>query len=179
MKNTKLMTALMAGTMILGSIMPAFATSEELDLDVNFAGTGDTAVTYDSTVKLDKSDFYSVRIPKKIDMGNKKTATYEVGVAGHMTEASVTITPATSFEMTHKTDATKKITATVTQDDTDWSPTELEGTYTVTTETVDGKETHKYSIDPNKAVMHTGTISAEDLTEGTWEGTLTFTIGIK
>lgn len=178
MKNTKLMTAFMAGTMIAGSIMPVFA-SDELDLDMNFAGTGETSVTYDSAPKLDKSDFYSVRIPKKIDMGNKKTATYEVGVAGHMTECSVTITPASSFEMTHTTDSSKKTTATVTQEDTDWAPTELEGTYTVTTETVDGKETHKYSIDSNKAVMHTGTISAEGLTDGTWQGTLTFTIGIE
>ena len=170
MKNTKLMTALMAGTMIAGSVMPVFAESVEM----NPSGTQDAAVTYDSTPKLDSTDAYSVKIPKTIDMGNKKTATYEVGVAGEMKEVSITITPATSFEMIKAADNTQKVTATVTQADTDWAPEELKGTMTKTSES---ETTVSYTIDHYE--MHQGTISAEDLTDGVWNGTLTFTIGIK
>lgn len=168
MKNTKLMTALMAGTMIAGSILPAFA--EEVKVPINPTGTQSAAVTYDSTPKLDPSDTYAVMIPKNIDMGNKKTATYKVGVAGEMTEVSITITPASSFEMVKSTDETMTVTANVTQADTDWSPEELKGTMVSTGDT-------SYRID--HYVMHEGTISAQDLTEGVWNGTLTFTIGIK
>lgn len=169
MKNTKLMTALMAGTMIAGSILPAFATTTET-VELNPKGTQEAAVTYDSTPKLDNSDVYSVKIPKNIDMGNKKTATYEVGVAGEISEVNITITPASSFEMIKSTDATMKVTATVTQNDTDWSPEELKGSITKTGDT-------SYKV--TDYVMHEGTISAQDLTEGVWNGTLTFTIGIK
>lgn len=106
MKNTKLMTALMAGTMIAGSILPAFAATVEVE--TNPTGTQSAAVTYDSTPTLQPGEYYTVKIPKNIDMGNKKTATYEVGVAGKMSETSVTITPDASFKMVKKMMQLKK-----------------------------------------------------------------------
>ncbi len=176
MKNTKLITTLMTSAMILSSIIPAFAT-EKLDLSQNFVGQGETAVTYDSTPSLGETDMYLISIPKNIDMGNKKTATYEVGVAGHLTDVSVTITPAATFEMINSVNPDKKVTATVTQEDTDWAASEL--TETVSTETTTDETGTHISYSVKDYAMHQGTISAPDLTDGVWNGTLTFTIGIK
>lgn len=119
-------------------------------LPVVAAETKSCKVTYSQT------STYSVTIPENVSLGTDKTGTYNVTVSGEIaSNKKVVVAPETSFTMTNKDNTSEKVTANVTQV-TDWSASEV------------ATKTKK-----------TGTIEAQDLTAGNWEGSLTFTIDLQ
>lgn len=119
-------------------------------LPVVAAETQSCKVTYSQT------STYSVTIPQNVVLNANKTGTYEITVDGEIaSNKKVVVAPQTSFTMTNKNNTNEKVTASVTQD-TNWSASEV-----------------------NKSTKKTGTISAQDLTAGDWEGSLIFTIDLK
>ena len=119
-------------------------------LPVVAAETKSCKVTYSQT------STYSVTIPQNVVLGEDKTGTYEITVTGDIaSNKKVVVAPQTSFTMSNKDNANETVTANVTQV-TDWSASEV------------ATKTKK-----------TGTIEAQDLTAGNWEGSLTFTIDLQ
>lgn len=175
--KNKLMTAFMAGTMLIGSAMPVFAT-EFNDLSNNYVGSSTTPVTYDSskTPDFDQTSLYKVRIPKAIDLGANKSVEYSVGVAGHIADKEhIVVKPDATFVMT-KEGATDTFDAKVTQENTTWNSTEVNATSTANeTTNEEGQKVINYTI--SSYAEHNGTISVAGIGDGKWSGTLTFTIG--
>ena len=160
MKN-KILTSLMAATMVMGSTMPVFATTTATDTinetQVESGTTRPVEVTYT------QSSTFTVTIPKTIALdGSTKTADYDVNVKGDIaSDKQVKVAPDTTFKMVDQSKAAKKKTdvdASVTQTETTWSSTEVNVTTTGTTKT--------------------GNISATGLTSGSWKGTFNFSIAM-
>lgn len=160
MKN-KILTSLMAATMVMGSTMPVFAATTATDTinetQVESGTTRPVEVTYT------QSSTFTVTIPKTIALdGSTKTADYDVNVKGDIaSDKQVKVAPNTTFKMVDQSKAAKKKTdvdASVTQTETTWSSTEVNVTTTGTTKT--------------------GNISATGLTSGSWKGTFNFSIAM-
>lgn len=160
MKN-KILTSLMAATMVMGSTMPVFAattaTNTINETQVESGTTRPVEVTYT------QSSTFTVTIPKTIALdGSTKTADYDVNVKGDIaSDKQVKVAPDTTFKMVDQSKAAKKKTdvdASVTQAETTWSSTEVNVTTTGTTKT--------------------GNISATGLTSGSWKGTFNFSIAM-
>lgn len=160
MKN-KILTSLMAATMIMGSTMPVFAATTEQQtvsqIEADPGTTRETEVTYT------QSSTFTVTIPKTIALdGSTKTADYDVNVKGDIaSDKQVKVAPDTTFKMVDQSTAAKKKTdvdASVTQAETTWSSTEVNVAQTGTTKT--------------------GNISATGLTSGSWKGTFNFSVAM-
>lgn len=160
MKN-KILTSLMAATMVMGSTMPVFAATTATDTinetQVESGTTRPVEVTYT------QSSTFTVTIPKTIALdGSTKTADYDVNVKGDIaSDKQVKVAPDTTFKMVDQSKAAKKKTdvdASVTQAETTWSSTEVNVAQTGTTKT--------------------GNISATGLTSGSWKGTFNFSIAM-
>lgn len=141
------LTVLTAMLMAVTTISPAFATDETQT--TTEAGTRQTTVTYtqDST--------FTVTIPKTITLDTSKEATYDVKVQGDIKgNEAITVTPDSTVAMK---DAKGKsdVTATITQTTTEFNAEAVNQ--------ADGAST-------------TGTVSAPDLTAGSWTGALNFVI---
>lgn len=141
------LTVLTAMLMAVTTISPAFATDETQT--TTEAGTRQTTVTYtqDST--------FTVTIPKTITLDTSKEAAYDVKVQGDIKgNEKITITPDSTVAMK---DAKGKsdVTATITQTTTEFNAEAVNQ--------ADGAST-------------TGTVSAPDLTAGSWTGALNFVI---
>lgn len=160
MKN-KILTSLMAATMVMGSTMPVFAATTATDtINETQAESGTTRPV---EVTYTQSSTFTVTIPKTIALdGSTKTADYDVNVKGDIaSDKQVKVAPDTTFKMVDQSKAAKKKTdvdASVTQTETTWSSTEVNVTTTGTTKT--------------------GNISATGLTSGSWKGTFNFSIAM-
>lgn len=161
MKN-KILTSLMAATMVMGSAMPVFAATTEQQtvsqIEADPGTTRETEVTYT------QSSTFTVTIPKTIALdGSTKTADYDVNVKGDIaSDKEVRVAPDDTFKMKDQSNASKKkadVDAIVTQVNKNWSSTEVNVTTTGTTKT--------------------GNISATGLTSGSWKGTFNFSIAMR
>lgn len=163
MKNKLLksmMSMSLAGAVFFAASIPAAAAVDETQ---NPTGTtGECTVVYELGTTSNpgssaQDGCYMVTIPKKITLGTDKTATYTIAVSGDIaSNKKVTVTPDASFSMKDVTVATggkEDVIANVAQEDTVW----------VWSEVADATEKE-------------GTVSAEDLTAGSWEGTFNFAI---
>lgn len=160
MKN-KILTSLMAATMVMGSAMPVFAATTATDT-VNET-QAESGTTRPVEVTYTQSSTFTVTIPKTIALdGSTKTADYDVNVKGDISsDKQVKVAPDTTFKMVDQSKAAKKKTdvdASVTQAETTWSSTEVNVTTTGTTKT--------------------GNISATGLSSGSWKGTFNFSIAM-
>ena len=160
MNMNKFMTAVMAGTMIMGNTMPVFAaTTENQGVNQTEAEAGtkrDTEVLYTQT------STFSVTIPKKIVLGETKESDYNVNVKGDISsDKQVKVAPDTNFNMNDQaTVGTKKadVEATVTQDITIWSSADVCRT---------------------NGTDKAGNVAAPGLTSGSWAGTFEFSIALE
>ena len=148
------MAVALAAILAFGSIVPFSATVDETQT-ASESGNKEAEVVY-----TQDSNFI-VTIPKKITLDSDKTSAYEVNVIGDIaSDEKVTVVPDASFLM--KDQATvgtlkEDITATVAQDKTEWTSPEI---------VVEGGSTTD------------GSVSAPDLTAGSWKGTFNFDIDL-
>jgi len=121
-------------------------------LQVNAAESDILIETEDIKVNVDST--YSVSIPKTIEMSGK-TGEYQVSMSGAISSTTtLRVTPEQSFILSDTAEQEHKkgdVTATVTQDRTEWYSSQL-------------------------SEVATGTITANDLTAGDWGGQFDFTI---
>lgn len=160
MNKNKFLTAVMAGTMIMGSALPVCAaTTEPQTVTKTEADAGETRNT---EVLYTQTSAFTVTIPKTIVLDDTKTSDYNVNVKGDISsDKQVKVAPDASFDMKDQaTVGTKKadVEATVTQDVTVWSSADVCKT--------DGTD---------KA----GNVAAPGLTSGSWAGTFTFNIALE
>ncbi len=160
MNKNKILTALMAGTMVMGSTLPVYAATTESQ---NVAQTeADAAATRETEVLYTQTSAFTVTIPKKIVLDETKASDYTVNVKGDISsDKQVKVAPDASFNMKDQaTVGTKKadVEATVTQDVTVWSSADVCKT--------DGTDKG-------------GNVSALGLTSGSWAGTFEFSIALE
>lgn len=87
-------------------------------------------------------------------------------------DASVTIAPEPSFVLT-KSGSSDTVTATVSQDKTVFTPSDIRGGSDSTVTISSGGSSREVSV---KRVDADGTVAADGITEGTWTGTMEFTV---
>lgn len=163
MNKNKILTAIMAGTMMMGSTLPVFAASTVKDYaPISQEEIGEDGITRPTEVEYKQASTFSVTIPKKIVLGEEKNSDYNVNVKGDISSTDqVKVAPITKFDMIDVgTVGTRKanVEATVKQDETIWSSAQVCAE--------DGTD-------------KTGNVSALGLTSGTWEGTFTFNIALE
>lgn len=178
--SLKTMCAALACTTVFSSMMAAYATSTvyETPMDDSLgtesiatlandsagAGSSDSGWTTeensfeDIKVTYQQSSSYTVTIPKAITLGTNKQAVYSVKVAGNIdANQRVYVAPVDGiaggenldFYMSDLSGKKEDVVATVTQNKTYWNSENVANAY---------EETNN-------------SISAPDLTAGTWEGT--------
>ena len=153
-------TATALSVVTLLSAVPVYADT---------TGTQETAEagSKDATVLYDMSADYTITIPKTIKLDSTKETDYSVKVEGDIpSDEKVHVAPVDAIEDTEGVNFYMKdqstvlpksdVTATVTQDKTEWSFKEVANG----TETTDNK------------------VSATDLTSGTWKGNFAFEINM-
>jgi hypothetical protein len=146
----KNMPLAMAGVMIFGSMAPIFATVT----DEHVITSNETAQT---EVFYNQESSFGVTIPKLIDLGSDKLTNYTVGVSGDISSDEVVkVVPEESFlmkDISGGENPKADITATVTQDKTEWIFNEFN-------------------------IIGNGNVSAPDLTSGKWQGSFWFNISL-
>jgi len=149
MKKTRIIALALAAVMVMGSSLTTFAAEQNL---ANGENPEAVEVTYTEGAE------YTVTIPKTVSLlTGTKSATYTVKVTGDISaDKKVTIVPAATFAMKDQatSNAKEDVDATVEQEKTEWTLADIKANTT-----------------------ETGTITAEDLSAGTWKGTFNFTIG--
>lgn len=163
MNKNKFLTALMTGTMIMGSVLPVCAASQVTDYDpISQTEVGDDGAVRETEVTYKQASSFTVVIPKTITLGEEKTSDYDVNVKGDIDSVNqVKVAPDTTFDMVDKgTVGTRKsnVKATVTQAETIWTSAQ---------------------VCAENGTTKKGNISALGLTSGTWEGTFTFNIALE
>ena len=158
-----MMSVSLAGAVFLTTSNMAFAAVDETQ---NPTGTkGECTVVYELGTSSNPGSSttdgcYMVTIPKKITLGTDKTAAYTVLVTGDIaSDKQVTVVPDATFlmkDVTVESGGKEDVTAKVTQEETIW----------IWSEVANGSEKR-------------GSISAEDLTAGSWEGTFNFSIALE
>ncbi|MCI8324777.1 MAG: BspA family leucine-rich repeat surface protein [Lachnospiraceae bacterium] len=180
MCSLKTMCAALACTTVFSSMMAAYTTSTVYETPMDdsaeintietlandSAGTGTSGSGWtteensfeDIKVTYQQSSSYTVTIPKAITLGTNKQAVYSVKVAGNIdANQRVYVAPVDGiaggenldFYMSDLSGKKEDVVATVTQNKTYWSSENVANAY---------EETNN-------------SISAPDLTAGTWEGT--------
>lgn len=175
--SLKVLCAALAGTMFASTLLPAFATEAivtETPMDENIGGGVETDWTVDEEkfqdveVTYKQSSSYTVTIPKTIALGMNKQAAYSVKVSGDIdTKQRVYVAPVDGitdtenidFYMKDQTADSKKadVVATVTQNKFYWNSEEVTAGY---------EETNN-------------SVSAPQLTAGTWKGTFQVEINLQ
>ena len=174
--SIKAMCAALAGTMFASALLPAFATEAivtETPMDDNVGGvetdwTVEEEKFQDVEVTYKQSASYLVTIPKTIALGMNKQAAYSVKVSGDIdTNQRVYVAPVDGitdtenidFYMKDQTADSKKadVVATVTQNKFYWNSEEVTAGY---------EETNN-------------SVSAPQLTAGTWKGTFQVEINLQ
>lgn len=166
MNKNKILTAVMAGTMMMGSVLPVCAAEPVADSQTftheQIAGAKETEVLYNL------GSTFSVVIPKRIVLdATSKDSDYAVRVYGDISsDKKVTVAPqdaltdieGINFYMKDQaTKGTKKadVQANVTQDVVDWTSAEV-------------------TADTSK----NGNVEAPTITAGSWKGTFNFNIAL-
>ena len=157
MNKNKIFTALMAGTMIMGSTLPVFAATTETQgvtkTEAEASEKRDTEVLYN------QSSTFSVTIPKQIVLGETKTSDYNVNVRGDISsDKQVKVAPDAKFDMIDKAGGKDNVEATVTQNVTVWSSED---------------------VCKENGTDKTGNVEALGLTAGSWAGTFEFNISLE
>lgn len=169
MSKNKFLTALMAGTMMMGSTLPVYAAVTE---DQGVAQEeADEGTTKETEVLYTQASNYSVVIPKRIVLdGQTKASDYTVKVSGDISsDKRVSVAPQDAIDSVAginfymkdlSTSANKKadVEATVTQDSTVWSSAE---------------------VSASEGTTKNGNVSAPTITAGSWKGTFTFNIALE
>lgn len=124
-----------------------------------------TGASKKTEVEVSQSATFKVIIPKKITLdgrrGQPNDADYEVTVVADIPgEQVINVVPDSSFKMS--TAGKVDITATVTQDVTEWSVA------------LDGAD----KLMADAGVSKTGNVAVENLTAGSWKGQFDFNISI-
>lgn len=154
---------LLAISLVIAMIFGITANAAEIEYDdVNKDTTeGSAEVTYDGS----KDQWFSITIPKKIDLGSEKHATYTVTVKGDVAEGSYITVEPEGWDS-----STKKTTFTMTSDKSG-------GTKDVTVE--QGSNLWEYSNITETGTSEDGDIDGSNLTLGKWTGTLKFLINFE
>lgn len=151
MRNFKKGVSLMlASIMILGSFTPILATVEETQ-------TTSTSETLTTDVYFNQDSSFTVTIPKLVTLDSSKTSAYEVTVTGDIaSDEEIKVIPENTFQMKDQSAVNQKadVEASVIQDKASWLFNEFEQ-------------------------KGNGTITAPDLTAGTWKGFLNFNISLE
>lgn len=172
MNKNKILTAVMAGTMMMGSVLPVCAATTDYD-PISQTEVGDKGTSRDTEVLYDLGSTFSVVIPKTIVLdATSKDSNYTVKVSGDISsDKKVTVAPqdalaatddpaGINFYMKDQAEkGTKKadVQADVTQEFVDWSSAEVckaDGT------------------------TKNGNVAAPTITAGSWKGTFNFNIAL-
>lgn len=167
MNKNKILTAVMAGTMMMGSVLPVCAATTDYD-PISQTEVGEAGTSRDTEVLYTRASSYSVVIPKTIVLDAvSKDSDYAVRVYGDISsDKKVTVAPqdaltdieGINFHMKDQaTIGTKKadVQADVTQDVVDWTSAEV-------------------TADTSK----NGNVAAPTITAGSWKGTFNFNIAL-
>lgn len=167
MNKNKILTAVMAGTMMMGSVLPVCAATTDYD-PISQTEVGESGTSRDTEVLYDLGSTFSVVIPKRIVLdATSKDSDYAVRVYGDISsDKKVTVAPqdaltdieGINFYMKDQaTIGTKKadVQANVTQDVVDWTSAEV-------------------TADTSKD----GNVAAPTITAGSWKGTFNFNIAL-
>ena len=167
MNKNKILTAVMAGTMMMGSVLPVCAATTDYD-PISQTEVGEAGTSRDTEVLYDLGSTFSVVIPKRIILdATSKDSDYAVRVYGDISsDKKVTVAPqdaltdieGINFHMKDQaTIGTKKadVQANVTQDVVDWTSAEV-------------------TADTSKD----GNVAAPTITAGSWKGTFNFNIAL-
>lgn len=170
MNKNKILTAVMAGTMMMGSVLPVCAATTE-DQGVNQAELENNAATRNTEVLYELGSTFSVVIPKRIVLdATSKDSDYAVRVYGDISsDKKVTVAPqdalngpedpaGINFYMKDQAEKGVKkadVQADVTQDVVDWTSAEV-------------------TADTSK----NGNVAASTITAGSWKGTFNFNIAL-
>lgn len=167
MNKNKILTAVMAGTMMMGSVLPVCAATTDYD-PISQTEVGEAGTSRDTEVLYDLGSTFSVVIPKRIVLdATSKDSDYAVRVYGDISsDKKVTVAPqdaltdiaGINFYMKDQaTIGTKKadVQADVTQDVVDWTSAEV-------------------TADTSKD----GNVAAPTITAGSWKGTFNFNIAL-
>lgn len=167
MNKNKILTAVMAGTMMMGSVLPVCAATTDYD-PISQTEVGEDGTSRDTEVLYTRASSYSVVIPKTIVLDAvSKDSNYAVRVYGDISsDKKVTVAPqdaltdieGINFHMKDQAAiGTKKadVQADVTQDVVDWTSAEV-------------------TADTSKD----GNVAAPTITAGNWKGTFNFNIAL-
>lgn len=167
MNKNKILTAVMAGTMMMGSVLPVCAATTDYD-PISQTEVGESGTSRDTEVLYELGSTFSVVIPKRIVLdATSKDSDYAVRVYGDISsDKKVTVAPqdaltdieGINFYMKDQaTKGTKKadVQANVTQDVVDWISAEV-------------------TADTSKD----GNVAAPTITAGSWKGTFNFNIAL-
>ena len=167
MNKNKILTAVMAGTMMMGSVLPVCAAVTDYD-PISQEAVGEDGTSRDTEVLYNLGSTFSVVIPKTIVLDAvSKDSDYAVRVYGDISsDKKVTVAPQDAltdieginfYMIDQATAGTKKanVQADVTQDVVDWTSAE------VTTDT-----------------SKDGNVAAPTITAGNWKGTFNFNIAL-
>ena len=164
MNKNKILTAVMAGTMMMGNVLPVCA-AVEYENPISQTEIGEAGTTKDTVVEYKQASTFTVTIPKRIVLDSTKNSDYNVNVKGDISSTDqVKVAPDAKFDMidigTEGAGGTRKanVEATVTQAEKIWSSAQVCAK--------DGTD-------------KTGNVSALGLTSGTWQGTFTFNIALE
>ena len=169
MNKNKILTAVMAGTMMMGSVLPVCAATTNYN-PISQEEVGEFGTTRDTEVLYTQASSYSVVIPKTIVLDAvSKDSDYAVRVYGDISsDKKVTVAPqdaladidGINFYMKDQATAGAKkadVQADVTQDIVDWTSAEVCMTDGTTKD---------------------GNVAAPTITAGNWKGTFNFNISL-
>ena len=167
MNKNKILTAVMAGTMMMGSVLPVCAAVTDYD-PISQEAVGGDGTSRDTEVLYNLGSTFSVVIPKTIVLDAvSKDSDYAVRVYGDISsDKKVTVAPQDAltdieginfYMIDQATAGTKKanVQADVTQDVVDWTSAEV-------------------TADTSKD----GNVAAPTITAGNWKGTFNFNIAL-
>ena len=167
MNKNKILTAVMAGTMMMGSVLPVCAAVTDYD-PISQEAVGEDGTSRDTEVLYNLGSTFSVVIPKTIVLDAvSKDSDYAVRVYGDISsDKKVTVAPqdaltdidGINFYMKDQAvKGTKKadVQADVTQAVVDWTSAEV-------------------TADTSKD----GNVAAPAITAGNWKGTFNFNIAL-
>lgn len=167
MNKNKILTAVMAGTMMMGSVLPVCAATTNYD-PISQEEVGESGTSRNTDVIYIQASSYSVVIPKTIVLDAvSKDSDYAVRVYGDISsDKKVTVAPQDALDTVdginfymkdQATKGTKKdpVQANVTQNVVDWTSAEV-------------------TADTSKD----GKVAAPTITAGNWKGTFNFNIAL-
>ena len=144
----RILATIMALTMVVTAVTPQIFAT----VDETQSATSNESVT--TNVKYSQTSNFSVIVPKKITLDADKTSSYTVDVNGDIaSDMKVVVIPDETVTMKDVNSIKADVTGTIEQNKTSWIYSEMD---------TDAK----------------GSVSAQGLTAGTWNGTFNFAIAL-